>query len=123
MKMTSNEEIMKKLAVEKVNTGRCDELLGGNSALYLKLMKKFMDDPDFENLGKAIDSGDLKGQEDSAHSLKGVSGNIGIDLMYRNFSEIVAVRRNQAQADVKADYDEAMESRRKIIKILEDFNG
>ena len=85
-----------------IDVGRADECLGGNYELFLKLIKSFLSDDDFSNLSKAFENAEQKDIETFAHSLKGVSGNLGITKMYKDLSDIVSVVRGQSEGDIKA---------------------
>ena len=52
--------------------------IGGNVALYKKLLGRFVESSPFEDLKRVIDSGDRDEALRQAHSLKGVSANLSL---------------------------------------------
>jgi chemotaxis protein histidine kinase CheA len=53
-----------------------------NEPLYIKCMKKFLDDKSFENLKKAYDENNCEECFKHAHTMKGFVSNLGINEMY-----------------------------------------
>lgn len=51
----------------------------GLEALYVKFLKKFPDDPNFNALCQAVSAGKFDDAFVSAHTLKGLSANLGMD--------------------------------------------
>ena len=49
----------------------------GKEELYLKFIRKFLDDKSFNDLKSFISESDYENALKSVHSLKGVSGNLG----------------------------------------------
>lgn len=65
----------------------------GNEGLYAKMLKKFLDDANYENLVNAISE---KNDDDAlvaSHTLKGLCGNLSMDKLYNLFSEQVVLMR------------------------------
>lgn len=77
----------------------------GNTALYEKFLLRFPEDENFGRIGPAFAAGDLEGALRAAHTLKGVSGNLGMVRLYEACTETVRlIRRGEAQA-AAASYD------------------
>lgn len=74
----------------------------GNDAIYQKFLGKFPNDPNYENLGTNIESGNYEEAYKCAHALKGVVGNLGLTPIYEAVSTLVEELRNKANADVDA---------------------
>ena len=70
-----------------------------NEAFYLRLVGTLKDEKGFDSLKSSIESGDLKGAFESAHSLKGVLGNLSITPLYQLISEITELLRSGTQMD------------------------
>jgi len=66
--------------------------LGGNRKLLKKLLIRFADDYSdiAETLEKALDSGDIEYIRRTAHTIKGVAGNIGADDLFEAARELEA---------------------------------
>lgn len=79
-----------------------------------KFAKKFPSDPTYTGLVEAFESGDMPTAFRLAHTLKGVSLNLGLDKLQASASELTeALRNTEAVADnapelfdcVKRDYE------------------
>ena len=74
----------------------------GNAALYEKFLLKFPADENFAKIAPAIEAGDMEEALRAAHTLKGVSGNLGMQRLYEACSAMVALIRageNEKAAD------------------------
>ncbi|MDC7286814.1 Hpt domain-containing protein [Blautia schinkii] len=61
--------------------------------MLVKFLKKFAEDPSFQELSQAVADKDYPMMERSAHTLKGVAGNLGFQSLFHINQEIVdAVR-------------------------------
>lgn len=56
---------------------------------YQSFLSKLVEDPAFDGLVSALDSGDIKTAFECAHTLKGVIGNMGITPMYETICAMV----------------------------------
>ena len=54
----------------------------GNLDMYQKFLFKFLDDKSYENLMSAIEANDFDSAILHVHSLKGVSGNLGLTRIF-----------------------------------------
>lgn len=75
----------------------------GNDAIYVKFLKKFPDDPNYEKLGENIEAGDFEEAYKCAHALKGVVGNLGLTPIYERVSKLVEELRGKNSEEVDAD--------------------
>ena len=85
----------------------------GDAALYKKFLKTFPKDEKMEKLKDALETEDYKAAEFASHSLKGITGNLGFDGLYKKFSKITDdIRSGKYRAlyreyeDVTVQYDE-----------------
>ncbi|NOR64958.1 MAG: response regulator [Candidatus Scalindua sp.] len=71
--------------------------VGGNMKLYKKLLIKFRDDysNSCDEIKNAIKNNNLKDAERYAHTLKGVTGNIGISKLHKIAGDLEAVIRKR----------------------------
>jgi HPt (histidine-containing phosphotransfer) domain-containing protein len=65
----------------------------GNEALYRKFLVKFLDDKNFPGLKHSIEQNDLVAAFQYAHTLKGVVGNLGLNLLYTTMHPLVELLR------------------------------
>jgi len=69
-----------------------------NTKLYIKLLTKFRDGTNLDDLAAALTEGDLKKAQDAAHTIKGVSANLSLPELFKQCLEL----ENQIKAgDVK----------------------
>lgn len=64
------------------------ERFAGNASLYERLILKFLNDPHYENLQKALAENNIDQAFREAHSLKGVAGNLSFTALYAAASEV-----------------------------------
>lgn len=62
-------------------------------ARILKFAQKFKDDPSFHELCCALEKGSAESAFLAAHTLKGVSQNLGFDALYRTSSQVTEILR------------------------------
>lgn len=71
-----------------------------NDAMLEKFLKKFLDDKNFEKLVNAMQEKEFEDAFEAAHTLKGVCGNLSLDIFCKSVCTMVEyLRSNQ--------YDEA----------------
>lgn len=93
----------------------------GNENMYMKFLKKFPDDPNYQNLGSSLEKGDYEEAFKYAHTLKGVSANLGIvpvqtavsglveELRGRKNEEVDAAKVNALWLELKKAYEQFVE--------------
>lgn len=107
-----------KLAAYGVDVAVTMERLGNSEDLYLRCVDLFLNDGNMEELGKALEQGDLKKGFEAAHALKGVSANLGLQPFYEKICKIVEpLRAADEQADYKTLYEEIALEEEKV-KVL-----
>ncbi len=68
----------------------------GHEEIYLKYLKRFPDEPTFGELQQAVAENDTDKIEKTAHTLKGVAGNLGIKILFEASAQLVdAVRAKE----------------------------
>lgn len=58
-----------------------------------KFVLRFKEDPGFAELCLALERGDVQAAFIAAHTLKGVSQNLGFDLLYKSSHEVTEILR------------------------------
>lgn len=76
-----------------INTDSAVERFMGNEALYVKMLKKFLDDRTFEKLAEAVSQNSGKEALEASHTLKGICGNLSIEKLFDLFSNQVVLMR------------------------------
>ena len=92
-----NEENKKLLLEAGVDLDRTMERFMNNEGLYLKFLKRFPEDPNYEEAFK------------NAHTLKGLSGNLGLEPFYQTISALTEQLRNQNLDHLEESMKEAEE--------------
>lgn len=95
--------------------GNYEEVLGRfrTEERILKFMGLFLKDDSFSNLQKALEQNNLEEAFRAAHTLKGVSSNLGFTRLYRSSHGLTELLRPQKPspeiptlfAEVKKDYE------------------
>lgn len=65
-----------------------------NEAMYEKFLKKFLADPNYQELTSAVAEKDCKRAFTAAHTLKGVCGNLALQGLYHTISDQVECFRS-----------------------------
>lgn len=86
-------------------------------ARIIKFARKFQDDPSYGELCSALEKGDVKAAFLAAHTLKGVSQNLGFDSLYRCASAVTEILRAES-LDTGAWMDELKSRYETIINAL-----
>lgn len=72
----------------------------GNEALFMKFLMKFKDDKNYVGLTESLDQGNYEEAFKFAHTLKGVSANLGLDPICRPVSALTELLRGKAASEV-----------------------
>ena len=75
----------------------------GNETIYLKFIKKFLDDKNFQAIENGLAQNNYEAVFAGAHSLKGVAGNLGLTPVYEAASEMSELLRNAQNDGVDAE--------------------
>lgn len=101
-----------------INTDSAVERFMGNEPLYAKMLKKFVDDRTFEALAEAISEDNRKDALEASHTLKGVCGNLSIDMLFELFSKQVVLMRADKWDEAYDMMTEITENYTRITEIL-----
>ena len=86
---------------------------GGSAKLYERFLGKFLNDPSFSQTIEALGKGDFAAVLTAAHTLKGVSGNLGLTPVYEISAKMVDSIRagdNAGAAELQGRLTEAYNS-------------
>lgn len=67
----------------------------GNLAIYNKYLYKFPQDPNFDGLRNAMQNEDYRDAFRYAHTLKGLTGNLSINLLFEQMRQLTEALRNE----------------------------
>lgn len=105
-----------KLGVDQAKT---IERFAGNEQMYVRFLKKIGTDQTFGQIRSAAaeEPADLEQLEKSAHTLKGVALNLGLDRLGNACQELVTAAREKRTAEIpelysacRAEYETVMEA-------------
>lgn len=94
----------------------------GQEAIFKKYLKRIVDDAAFDNFKTATNNLDDKQQiEFTAHTLKGMFGNLGLSELYNLFSDIVNDVRSNNGSKLSELIPEAIEKTTKTFELLKEL--
>lgn len=100
-----------------------DEVLGrflGKEDFYLRMLKKFLDDKNFEGLEMAVQAKEWPEAFKYAHTVKGLCGNLGLDGILEYVAPLTEELRNEPYSEDRiAEYmSGAAEQYRKAVDVI-----
>ncbi len=93
-----------------------------NEALIGKIIKKFDEDPSFNELEHALEDGDIDLAFRAAHTLKGICLNLGFDQMSKDAIDITEILRAGKLDGTKELFDKLKDSYLNTIEKLKDLD-
>ncbi len=94
---------------------------GGREELAVKFYGKFPEDPNFSELKKNLEAGDVKASFIASHSLKGVAGNLGmVELFDKNNVVVEALRAGNLEP-AKEGFPDVETAYNKVIEVIKKF--
>ncbi len=98
----------------------------GNEALYMKFIMKFLDDKNFEGIKSNLEKNDFEGAYVSAHTLKGVTANLGLNPVYGVATQISDMLKGKALGEIDREKLEALKDQlaaehSRFVQLLEKY--
>lgn len=90
----------------------------GNGALLERFIRKFAQDTTFQDLKQGVSENDWKKMEISAHTLKGVAGNLGFSRLFQEATGMVADIRADRKEKALEDYRMVEEAYDEVIGVI-----
>ena len=90
-----------------------------NSALYEKMLGKLVSNVKDIEVLPSLEAGDYSAACDAAHTLKGVMGNLSITPLYKNYTQIVNLLRDNDPDEAKKLLLETLPVQEEIIACIE----
>ena len=87
------ENLKSELTAVGVDYDSALERFMGKENLYQKFLIKFLDDKNFQSLGKALKDKDIEEAFKCAHTIKGLSGNLGLNKLSDSVVPLVEALR------------------------------
>ena len=88
-----------------------EKRFAGDAELFEVCLAEFREDGDFEEVAEAIQAGDLRHAYECAHSLKGVSANLGLTPFYEVVSVLVESLRSGCCENVQQELAQVLSAR------------
>lgn len=96
----------------------------GNEKMYMKFLGMLFQDENLDKLGDALEQMDIQGAFEAAHTLKGVTGNMGLTPLYETVCRIVEpLRSGDDRGDYKEMYQDICDQFQNVKKLQEDLVG
>lgn len=106
-----------------VNVDEGLERLGGNQALYERLLGSFLKTMDAHHVEPDFDTSDLAEAIEKTHAIKGTSGNLSITPVYEAYTEIVALLRADQPDQAKEVLEKILPVQEKIIDCIKGYTA
>ena len=117
-----DEQFEKELKENGAGADMAGKRVMGKKELYKKFLVKFLADHSCEAIAEHIGGNNYEEAFNSAHTLKGVAGNLGLDPIYEKASEITELLRGKQPDEVdRTKVDAVVEELRRINGIFKDI--
>lgn len=94
----------------------------GIEDLYENILKKFLNDPEFDKLEKALDDCDFASAFNACHTLKGLVGNLSIIPLYKIvFEETELLRNGTDIAGAVKLFPKLKEEYLRVVTVLKEY--
>lgn len=93
-----------------------------NEALYEKMLKKLPNSMKSGQVMEAIENGSIDSAIETAHTMKGVLGNLSITPLYEAYTKIVALLREGNPEEAKKILTESLPLEEKVLSCIEKFD-
>lgn len=90
----------------------------GNEALVVRFLKKFCLDKNYESLKEAMAEKDYGKAFNAAHTMKGLCGNLSLDVLSAMVSEEVELLRGGMNEAAEKKLPDLMNEYERVLKIL-----
>ena len=94
----------------------------GNRKMYMKFLGMLFQDENLSKLGNALEQGDMTSAFEAAHTLKGVTGNMGLTPLYDAVCTIVEpLRTGEDREDYTKMYEDVCRQFKRAEKLRADL--
>lgn len=90
----------------------------GSEAMVKRFALKFLDDPSYSNLVKAMEEQNAEEAFRAAHTLKGICLNLGLDRLYKVSAELTERLRGKELVDYEESYREVQKEYENTINAI-----
>ncbi|MCC0639635.1 MULTISPECIES: Hpt domain-containing protein [unclassified Clostridioides] len=107
-----------KLSTYGVNIEKVMERFVNDENLYYTCLLSFIEDTSFDKLGEAIENRDFSYAFEQSHTLKGVSGNLGLTGIFKSVCIIVESLRHNEYDNLQQLFQIVLAEKEKLEQIL-----
>jgi len=90
----------------------------GDKELYVQCVDMFLSDDKFYQLEVGFEKKDYTHLFEAAHSLKGVSGNLGLTPFYKTICDFVELLRNKQYDNLVDEYKKVLNKKAELVSCL-----
>ena len=112
-------DLINELETLGVNTQEALRRFSGNSALYIKMLGKFITAANDTEVMTYIEKEDYETAANNAHTLKGVTGNLSLTPLYSAYTDITNLLRGQKYDEAKSALEKILPVQKEIIACIE----
>lgn len=94
------------------------ERFSGREDRYVKYLKRFGEDTNFEDMKNAVERGDVQAAFDACHTLKGLTGNLGFDGITDTACEVCEILRAGSLKGVIEKIETVIDNYFNIINVI-----
>ncbi len=116
------EELKNELKENGVDLGTTMKRFMGMEAMYKKFLFRFPDDPNYGELKRCMENGDVDKAYVAAHTLKGVAGNLGFSELYHASAALSDVLRQHGSGAGEL-YDKVTECYNRIYAVIDRYKA
>ncbi len=113
-----DSELSKKLEDNGIDVVKTMERFMNNEELFIKFLKRFLDDNNYQDMRAAILDKDYEKAFNHAHTLKGLSANLGMNCIQHPVSDIVDKLRLNLHEDIAAEMEGLHNNYENICEII-----
>lgn len=106
------------LASHNVDVEQTINRFSGNEDLFEKHLFRLPSDPTYIQLQEAVANNDAGKSMEAVHTLKGVSGNLGITPLFKATSDMVAAIRNSSTEPLSVLFEPVQKAYDDIVAVL-----
>lgn len=99
------------------------ERLMGNTVIYESLLMDFVDDFSFENITQAYNEKDFTKLFKQVHTLKGISGSLGLNILYKKCCTITKTLQAANYSDIESLYLSLLKIYNDTVSIIKTSNS
>lgn len=90
----------------------------GNLDLLTRFILRFPTEPTFQSLSEAVTGEDYRQIETLAHTLKGITANLGLDILSEPSTRLVSAVRTQEYSAIPSIFQSLSDAHEKVVGLI-----